>query len=151
MSSSPDPVYNILFFRQIHPDFFVSQTLQTRSFKGQNDPEQLTEQGTIDTEYFAISVDIRTPFYNARQSFERYQRNGWTTTGAVGLSWGEIAGLGLTLEPKPRPDNPHHWHIVLPPPKNKRKTHVSLKEFASIHNWLYAPTGVSDIILPAEP
>ena len=48
---------NILFSRQIHPDCFVSQTLQTRSLNGQNDRDRFTEHGEIDTEYFAMSTD----------------------------------------------------------------------------------------------
>ena len=149
MTSSTNPADNILLFRQIHPDFFLSQTLQARSFKGQNDRERFTEQGKVDTEYFAISVDIQTPFYNPRQSFERYRRNGLRTAGVVGLTIGEVRALGLATEPKPRPENPHHWHIVLPREKNKRKTQVILLELASTRNWLYAPIGVLTIKLPA--
>ena len=142
---------NILFCRQIHPEFFKSQTLQTRCFKGQKDPERLTPDGTPDTEYLALSVDIQTPFYNARQSFCRYWRNGRKTTGGVGFTFAEIMHLGLSLEYKPLPNNPHHWHIVFPRDKNTRKTHVKLLELASTRNWLYAPEDTLPINVPAKP
>ena len=147
MTIIANPQDTTLFFRQIHPCHFIDQTLQSRDFKGRNDPEELMPTGAIDITYFAISVDIENPQNNAKQSYDRYLSHGRRTIGVVGLTRNEITSLGLTLAPRPISGNNFHWHIVFPEGKNTRDTHSKLLKFAADRGWLYAPTGV----LPIKP
>ena len=145
MTTAATPQENTMFFRQIHPCHFKDQTLQSRDFRGKNDPEELTPQGNIDVSYLAFSVDIEDPRNNAKQSYDRYLSQGRQTTGVVGLTQSEITSLGLTLAPRLKTDNKFHWHVVFPEGKNKRDTHGKLLGFASKRGWLYAPPDVDPI------
>lgn len=145
MTTAATPRDNTLFFRNIHPCHFKYQTLQSRDFRGRNDPERLTPEGSVDTSYFAMSVDIEDPKNSAKQSYDRYLSQGRRTTGVIGLTRSEITSLGLALEPRPIPDNPFHWHLVFPEDKNKRDTHGELLGFASKRGWLYSPPDVLPI------
>jgi hypothetical protein len=151
VTTSANPQANTLFFRQIHPCHFKDQTLQSRDFKGKNDPEKLTLGGTVDTTYFAISVDIEDPQNSARQSYDRYLRQRRRTTGVVGLTMSEITSLGLTLTARPTLENDFHWHVVFPEGKNNRGTQGKLLGFASTRGWLYAPANVHPIKPVTKP
>ena len=151
MTTSTNPANYILFFRQIPSEHFQDQGIRSNDFKGQNDPERLTDDGSMDTDYFAISVDIQVPWNDAQRSFERYTQHGLSSTGVVGLTFDEIVSLNLILEHDPKPGNPYHWHIVFPQGTNTRGTHRKLSRFAAERNWCYALEGVLPIIPPAKP
>lgn len=151
MTTSTNPAHDALFLRQIPSEHFQDQTIWSSDFKGQNDPERLTDEGEIDTDYFAISVDIQVPCNDPQLSFERYTQGGGNSTGVAGLTFREITSLGLILEPAPEVGNPYHWHIVFPKGKNTGSRHKALRRFAAERGWLYAPEGVLPINPPDKP
>ena len=151
MTTTPDLSEATIFFKQIHPDHFKEQLLWKSDFQGKNDPECLTPEGTVDTSYFAISVDVEHPDNSAQQSYERYVGRGSKSTGVVGVTKAEISSLGLALESKPRKENRFHWHIVFPESKNTQSTHKKLRGFATLRGWVYVPTGTLQIRQTDKP
>lgn len=148
MNDRTNPRDNRLFFRQINPQLFRNQLLQSNNFQARPDPHRLNPDGTPDREYLAISVDIHVAWNNAKSSFDRYLRAGGATTGVVGILSREVESLGLTLRHVPYIGNPFHWHIVVPRDRNTRPVRNDLRAFASGRGWLYAPDGVADILPP---
>ena len=151
MTTSGNFPEDTIFFRQIHPGGFNDQILGKNNFQGRNDPERLTPQGSVDTSYFAVSLDIEHASNNAQQSYERHIARKLESTGVITLTKGEITSLGLSVEPRVRQDNPYHWHIIFPEDKNKASTHKKLRDRAIPRGWAYAPPWVLPISLIAKP
>ena len=151
MTDRTNPRYQRIFFRQINPQLFRNQLLQSNNFQARTDPHRLTPQGTPDLDYLGISVDIHVAWNDAKSSFDRYLRAGGATTGVVGISSREIESLDLTLRHVPYIGNPFHWHIVVPKDKNTKRIRDWLRAFASDRGWLYARAGVDTIVPPAKP
>lgn len=123
---------NRILLRQANPLVVRNGKAQKGLFRIDTDPE---------TGEHAISVELSSPEYSARDAYERHVGGRPETMGTVGVSMDEIARLNLRAKPNPLPDNPHHRLLVLPEDVSKSSNQNPLKTFAVTRGWLYAPPG----------
>ena len=95
----------------------------------------------LETGERAISVELSSPEYSARDAYARHCGGRPPTMGTVGVSMSEMAQLNLPATPDQLPDNPHHWLLLLPDCVRKSSIQNPLNTFAVIRGWLYAPPG----------
>lgn len=123
---------NRILLRQANPLVVRNGKARKGLFRIDTDPE---------TGERAISVELSSPEYSARDAYERHCGGRPLTMGTVGVSMNEIAQLNLRATPDPLPDNPHHWLLLLPNDVSKSSIQNPLKTFAVNRGWLYAPPG----------